>query len=52
MEKDVLKATDHQHVVSLHDAFEYDGKAYLVLELCPRGVSAMFMILALCIVCS
>ena len=46
MEKDVLKATKHRHVVSLHDAFEYDGVAYLVLELCQHGVSTMSLILA------
>ncbi|KAK3810413.1 MAG: kinase-like domain-containing protein [Linnemannia elongata] len=32
IKKDVLKATNHRHVVSLHDAFEYGGVAYLTLE--------------------
>ncbi|OAQ27060.1 kinase-like protein, partial [Linnemannia elongata AG-77] len=41
--KDVLKATNHRHVVSLYDAFEYDGKSCLVLELCPLGTLEEYM---------
>lgn len=44
--KNVLKTTKYRHVVSLHDAFEYDGVAYLALDLCHHGVSTVSFILA------
>lgn len=43
MERDVLKAVDHRHIVSLNDAFEYDGKAFPILELCPHGTLKEYM---------